>query len=144
MVQVPVSEMSFSSSSSSSSSSLPSPVRIRRQDLTKSPLMPPSWDHQREPVQVVEVGRGTADFALVARTLTDPARGEFVAGEVEVVKVERIQNRALLHRYHTEREIAMGRRGAGALNEQYLFFGSKGFAPLDIARSEEGFLVEAR
>ena len=63
---------------------------------------------------------------------------------MEVVKVERIQNSILLQRYRTERSIATGRRGAAELNEQYLFFGSKRTAPLDIARDEEGFVVEAR
>ena len=87
MVQIPVSEMPNASSSSSSAAAAAAttkPIPIRRVDLSKLPL-PPSWAHQREAVQVVDVATGTADYALVEATLT--RRGAFSAGEVSSLRL---------------------------------------------------------
>jgi hypothetical protein len=56
--------------------------------------------------------------------------------------VRQIQNQTLLKRYQTEKEIITTKRGPDSLNEQHLFFGSRGTAPLVTAISSEGFMVE--
>lgn len=130
MVQVPAVEMA---------GSILTEVPIRRQDLNKW-AAPPTWAHQHQEVQVEPVSATSSDYQRVQNLLVQEP---FSAGEVRIVKLERIQNKTLLKRYQTERDIATERRGAGGLNEQYVFHGTRGHAPLKIAESPEGFLVEA-
>jgi hypothetical protein len=68
--------------------------------------------------------------------------GSWTRSTHRLVSVQRIQNRTLLKRYQTEKEIITTKRSPDSLNEQYLFFGSRGTAPLVIAESSEGFMVE--
>ena len=60
-----------------------------------------------------------------------------------LVRVQRIQNRPLLKRYRAEKDIITSSRGAANQNERYMCFGSRATAPLEIATSPEGFMVEA-
>ena len=90
---------------------------------------------------VENVERGTADWVRAEQTMF--AQDGFSGTTRELLKVERIQNRTLLKRYRAEREIITSRRGATNLNERYLFHGTSATAPLSIATSADGFVVQA-
>ena len=116
-------------------------TKIRR--WTKEENHPPSWDHmaEGENIKVAEVKRGTNDWLCAEQTMF--GHDGFSRSTHELLKVERIQNRALLKRYRAEREIITDSRGATNLNERYLFHGMLAKAPLAIATNPDGFVVEA-
>ena len=115
--------------------------KVRR--WTKEENHPPSWDHMPADKDwtVENVERGTADWVRAENAMF--AHDGFSSATRELLKVERIQNRTLLKRYRAEREIITSRRGATNLNERYLFHGTSATAPLAIATSADGFVVEA-
>jgi hypothetical protein len=76
--------------------------KIRRWDIGTNP--PASWDHQTENFEFFEVEQDTCGFALVSKTLA----GRFDSGmpfQPRIVRIQRLQNQALLRRYNSEKEI---------------------------------------
>lgn len=63
-------------------------------------------------------------------------------GTHRIVKVQRIQNRALLRRYMAEHKNLTSQLGAAGVNEKYLLHGTGKNEPLRIATNPEGFMVE--
>jgi hypothetical protein len=116
-------------------------TRVRRWNAKDN--FPPSWDHQPEDQEthVADVRKGTADWKRVEETVYKRGGG-WTANRHKLVSVQRIQNRSLLKRYQAEKQIITSKRGAGLVNEQYLFFGSGRTEPQTIATSSDGFMVE--
>jgi replication factor A1 len=116
-------------------------TKVRRWNAKEN--LPPNWDHHPagKETHTVEVERGTADWYRVDEAMYGRG-GSWTKSTHRLVSVQRIQNQTLLKRYQTEKEIITTKRGADLVNEQYLFFGSRGTAPLVIAESSEGFMVE--
>jgi hypothetical protein len=83
--------------------------KIRRWDIMTNP--PATWDHQNQSFECFEVERDTYDFSLVSKTLAERFDGG-MRFEPKIVRVQRLQNQALLCRYNAEKKIMNKSRGA--------------------------------
>ena len=95
--------------------------------------MPKEWEPQTDNVAIKEVPVGTSEWNHVAQLVKD------TLPQVDVMKIERIQNRRLWDKYsfHAQR---MKEKNNGTINEKELFHGTSGTLPEKIyADEEEGF-----
>lgn len=101
---------------------------------TKNNLETPrEWDPQTENVAIKEVPIGSPEWKRVAQLVLE------TLPQVDVMKIERIQNRYLWEKYifHARR---MTEKNKGVINEKELFHGTSGTLPEKIyADEEEGF-----
>ena len=95
--------------------------------------MPREWEPQTDNVAIKEVAIGCPEWKRVAQLVLD------TLPQVDVLKIERIQNRSLWEKYvfHARR---MKEKNKGNLSERELFHGTSGTLPEKIyADEEEGF-----
>lgn len=94
---------------------------------------PKEWDPQKDNVAIKEVPIGSPEWKRVAQMVLD------TLPNVDVMKIERIQNRYLWEKYvfHARR---MKEKNKGYINEKELFHGTRDTLPEKIyADEEEGF-----
>ena len=114
--------------------------RWHREDFN----VPPTWDHMHvgDEIVVVDVPSTSVDYIKCSNMLFGGHHNALTKQSHKIARVQRIQNLPCLRSYTAERENLRRRRGAEHLNEQYLFHGTKGTHPLEVAAQEEGFVVE--
>ena len=93
--------------------------------------VPKTWKPQTEDCELKPVSKGSQEwkdvFDCVKATLPN----------VEMIKLERVQNRPLWQKYELEKKL-MHKRNNGDINEKYLFHGSRQIDPKDIVFSSAG------
>jgi len=87
---------------------------VRRWD--RDVPMGDSWDHQDDDVRIVDVQTASRDYTVVASAFFDRQRPDgktplISCGTQTVLKVRRVQNRALLSRFEGEKKIMHRKRG---------------------------------
>ena len=94
---------------------------------------PKEWEPQTDSITIKEVPVGSPEWYHVSQLVKD------TLPQVDVIKIERIQNRHLWDKYsfHARR---MKEKNNGIINEKELFHGTRGTSPEKIyADEEEGF-----
>ena len=95
--------------------------------------IPKEWEPQTDNVAIKEVPVGNPEWNHVAQLVKD------TLSQVDVIKIERIQNRHLWDKYSFHAQRMKGKNN-GTINEKELFHGTSGTLPEKIyADEEEGF-----
>ena len=106
---------------------------ILLQDYSKAETYPVEWEPQNEePLELKPLVRNSPEWSKVSQQFFATMQS------VNVVKIERVQNKWLWEKYsqHLER---MKRKNEGVINEKLLFHGTRNTPPSCIYQDEEGF-----
>ena len=100
-------------------------------DLLQKDSTPAHWEPQTKECELKQVQRGTKEWNGIE------SRVKLTIPHVQIVRLERIQNKLLWKKYSQEREIIEA--NSGAVNEKELFHGTRGTDPREIYDSDVGF-----
>ena len=106
----------------------------KRDSLEYTPLLPREWEPQTDNTELkrVTAKSSPSEWVKVVSVVKKTMK------EAKIVKIERIQNKYLYHKYALCKR-RMHEKNDGQVNEKWLFHGSRGVSPEIIYKSEHGF-----
>lgn len=103
-------------------------VQKSLQDLDNRPL---EWEEQKDDVELFNVKKGTSEWTDVLTLMKQ------TIPRVNVVAIQRVQNLKLWDKYALEKK-HMSERNNGAVNEKYLFHGTRDTHPHELITAVKG------